>query len=135
MDAYRQVRAEQRRSAPQDDLLSRLVQAEHEGAHLTSEVLLGFFQLLLSAGHETTTHLINNVVLCLLEHPDALARLRADPALIASAVEEVLRYRSPVQFMFRVARHDVTMHGQVIPAGAMELPMMGAANYDGDHGC
>ncbi|WP_426752088.1 cytochrome P450 [Myxococcus sp. Y35] len=130
MNAYLQDLAEQRRSVPRDDLLTRLVEAEVDGERLSADALLGFFQLLLSAGHETTTNLINNAVLCLLEHPDALARLREAPALTASAIEEVLRYRAPVQFMFRVTRRDVTMHGQVIPAGSMVLPMMGAANRD-----
>lgn len=122
--------AEQRRAAPKDDLLTRLVEAEVEGERLTQDELLGFFQLLLSAGHETATNLINNAILCLLENPGQLARLRAEPRLLASALEEVLRYRSPVQAMFRMSRRDVSLHGQVIPAGKMVMAMIGSANRD-----
>jgi len=88
------------------------------------------FQLLLLAGSETTTNLINNAVLCLVENPDQLARLQAAPELLPSAIEEVLRYRSPLQWMYRLTRRDVAVHGQVIPAGKLVLPMLGAANRD-----
>lgn len=119
-----------RRAAPRDDLLTRLVAAEVAGERLTSSEILGFFQLLLSAGHETTTNLISNAALCFCEHPDQLARLRAAPALLPAAIEEVLRFRSPVQAMFRVTRRDVELHGRTIPAGKWVLPMIGAANRD-----
>ncbi|HEX6037738.1 cytochrome P450 [Longimicrobium sp.] len=141
--AYRAAHAEMRdyvarltddrRTVPADDLLTRLVQAEVEGQRLTDDEILGFVQLLLVAGNETTTNLINNAVLCLLDHPDQLARLRAGPELLPSAIEEVMRFRSPVQWMFRFARHDVEMHGQTIPAGRMVLPVIGAANRDPAH--
>ena len=108
-----------------------LVQAELEGEQLTHEEMLGFFQLLLLAGSETTTNLINIAILCFIEHPDQLARVRARPAeLLPSAIEEVLRYRSPLQWMYRLARRDVEMHGQVIPAGKLALAMIGSANRD-----
>ncbi|SEL73401.1 Cytochrome P450 [Stigmatella aurantiaca] len=130
MKAYLHALAGQRRAEPREDLLTRLVEAEVDGARLTEEELLGFFQLLLSAGHETTTNLLNNAVLCLLGHPDALAQLQASPALLPSVIEEVLRYRAPVQAMFRLTRREVSLHGQVIPAGKLVLPMIGAANRD-----
>ena len=130
MRAYLAGLVEQRRAVPRDDLLTRLVEAEVEGERLTDEELLGFFQLLLSAGHETTTNLINNAILCFLEHPEQLARLRQEPSLLPSAIEEVLRFRSPVQAMFRVPRRDVTLHGQVIPAGKLVMTMIGSANRD-----
>jgi cytochrome P450 len=130
MRVYLRGLAEQRRTAPEDDLLTRLVEAEVDGERLTEAELLGFFQLLLSAGHETTTNLLNNAILCLIEHPEQLARLRAEPGLLPSAIEEVLRYRSPVQAMFRVTRSAVSLHGQVIPAGKMVLAMIGSANRD-----
>ena len=120
----------QRRAAHQDDLLTRLVEAEVDGERLTPEEILGFVQLLLVGGQETTANLINNAVLCFLEHPDQLARLRAAPDLLPSAIEEVLRYRSPLQWMPRATRRDVEMHGQVIPAGKLVLPMIGSANRD-----
>jgi cytochrome P450 len=120
----------QRRAAPKDDLLTRLDQAEVDGERLTQEEILGFFQLLLLAGSETTTNLINNAMLCFMEHPDQLARLRAAPPLLPSAIEEVLRYRSPLQWMYRVPTRDVEIHGQVIPAGKLLLAMIGSANRD-----
>src|SRR5947207_3154026 len=79
---------------------------------------------------ETSANLINNAVLCLLEHPDQLARLRAAPELLPSAIEEVLRYRSPLQWMMRTPRRDVEVHGQAIPARSLVLPMIGSANRD-----
>ena len=118
------------RGAGQDDLLSRLIEAEVDGERLTEAEILGFFHLLLIAGTETTTNLIGNAVLCFLENPEALAALQAAPALLPAAIEEVLRYRSPVQWMFRFTRHDVELHGQTIPAGRMVLPMIGSANRD-----
>ncbi len=120
----------QRRASPKDDLMTRLVEAEVDGERLTPEEILGFFQLLVVGGQETTTNLINNAILCFLEHPDQLARLRAAPGLLPSAIEEVLRYRSPLQWLMRTPKRDVEVHGQVIPAGALVLPMIGSANRD-----
>jgi len=130
MSAYLGKLLEQRRTAPKDDLLTRLLEAEVDGDRLTQEQILGFFQLLLLAGIETTTNLINNAILCLVENPDQLALLMAAPDLLPSAIEEVLRYRSPLQWMYRITRRDVAMQGQVIPAGKMALAMIGAANHD-----
>jgi cytochrome P450 len=130
MGAYLTTLLGQRRSAPRDDLLARLAGAEVDGERLTPGDILGFFQLLLLAGSETTMNLIANAVLCLVEHPDQLARQRAAPELLPSAVEEVLRYRSPLQWMYRVARRDVELHGRVIPAGALVLAVIGSANRD-----
>jgi cytochrome P450 len=121
---------EERRREPQDDLLSTLMAAEIDGERLTREEMLGFFQLLLVAGNETTTNLINNAMLTFLEHPDQLARLRADRELLPSAIEEVLRYRSPLQAVFRTTKREVEVHGQTIPAGKLVLPMIGSANRD-----
>jgi cytochrome P450 len=120
----------QRRAAHQDDLLTRLVEAEMDGERLTQEKVLGFVQLLLVGGQETTANLINNAILCFLENPDQLARLRAAPDLLPLAIEEVLRYRSPVQWMPRATRCDVAVHGQMIPAGKLVLAMIGSANRD-----
>jgi cytochrome P450 len=130
MRAYFADLADQRRRAPKDDLLTRLVEAEVDGERLTPGEILGFFQLLLSAGTETTTNLINNALLCLLEHPDQFARLREESRLLPSALEEVLRYRTPVQMVFRATKGDVALHGQVIPTGKLVLAMIGSANRD-----
>lgn len=130
MRAYLAESLPVRRTANRDDLLSRLVRAEVDGQRLTDDDLLGFFQLLLAAGIETTTNAISNAVLCLLEHPEQLARLRGDRRLLSSALEEVLRYRSPGQIMFRTTRKDVQLHDINIPTGALVLAIIGSANRD-----
>ena len=130
MGAYIARLMEERRASPRDDLLTRLVHAEVDGERLTHEEILGFFQLLLLAGSETSTNLINNAILCFLENPGPLARLRAEPNLLPLAIEEVLRYRSPVQWMYRVARRDIQLHDQIIPAGKLILAWIGSANHD-----
>jgi cytochrome P450 len=119
-----------RRERPQDDLLTRLATAEVDGERLSPEDLLAFFQLLIVGGQETTTNLINNAVLCLLDNPEQLALLRRSPELLPSAIEETLRYRSPFQFLFRGTRREVEVHGQVIPAGKLVLLVLGSANRD-----
>jgi cytochrome P450 len=101
-----------------------------DGERLTQAEILAFFQLLLLAGQETTTNLINNAILCFVEHPDQLARLRAVPDLLPSAIEEVLRFRSPLQWIGRKTTCQVELHGQVIPAGRLVLAMIGSANRD-----
>jgi cytochrome P450 len=130
MAGYVQQLIEQRRAAPKDDLLTKLVEAEVDGERLTEKEILGFVQVLLVAGNETTTNLINNAVLCFIENRDQLTRLRAEPALLPPAIEEVLRYRSPVQWMFRATRREVHLDGQAIPAGQLVLPVIGSANRD-----
>jgi cytochrome P450 len=120
----------QRRTYPEDDLLTRLVEADFEGEGLTHDEIAAFFQLLLVGGNETTANLINNAILCLVESPDQLALLRAQPGLLPLAIEEVLRYRSPVQWVLRATRREVEIHGQVIPAGKLVLALLGSANRD-----
>ncbi len=115
---------------PQPDLLTRLVEAEVDGQRLSSNDILGFVQLLIAGGQETTANLINNMTLALMEHPDALAALRSDPALVPGAIEEALRFRSPLQWVMRVPRRDVELHGQTIPAGKLVLAVVGSANRD-----
>ena len=130
MNEYLTAQIPRRRADPEQDLLTGLVEAEVDGERLSQEEILGFFQLLVVAGQETTSALLKNAVLCLLEHPEQLARLRAAPGLLPQAIEEVLRYRSPLQWMMRTPRRDVELHGTVIPAGALVLPMIGSANRD-----
>lgn len=115
---------------PGEDLLSRLIQAERDGQLSHAELLAGVFQLLL-AGDETTVNLIGNAVVELLRHPGELARLRAQPGLIGSAVEEVIRFNGPVghsQFLYALA--DVEIGGAVIPRGDIVVPILLAANRD-----
>lgn len=130
MAAYVAALLDDRRRVPKEDLLTRLLQAEVDGERLTEAEILGFFELLLLAGHETTTNLIDNAVLAFVEHPAALASVRAEPALLPAAIEEVLRYRSPVQAVFRLTRKPVELAGKTIPPGALVLAMIGAANRD-----
>jgi cytochrome P450 len=86
--------------------------------------------LLLVAGNETTTNLIGNAVTALLDHPDALASVAADPALVSATIEETLRYDAPVQILFRTATQDVEIAGVRIPKGAYVAPLLGSANRD-----
>ncbi len=130
MSQYLGKMIEQRRAKPQDDLLTRLMEAEIDGEKLSHQDILGFFQLLLVAGQETTSALLNNAVLCFLENPDQFAMVRARPELIGSAIEEVLRHRSPFAWIMRTPRHDVELRGQTIPKGALVLAMLGSANRD-----
>jgi cytochrome P450 len=121
---------EQRRQAPTDDLVSALLTAYVDGEHLSKEDMLGTCTLLLLAGFETTVNLIGNAIVCLDEHPEALEQLIAEPDLLPSAIEEVLRYRAPVQMIGRVAMSDTVFGGQQMKAGDLVLPLFGAANFD-----
>jgi cytochrome P450 PksS len=120
-----------RRRDPQDDLATALITAEQAGDRLNKDELLAMVFLLLIAGHETTVNLIGNGVLALLERPEAMNQLRQNPGLMKTAVEELLRYTSPV-FMSseRYATGDVTIHGVTIPRGQMTLGVIGSANRD-----
>ncbi|HEX2922539.1 MAG TPA: cytochrome P450 [Chloroflexota bacterium] len=130
MDDYFRGVIEQRRMRPERDLISGLVQAEIEGQRLSDEEVLAFCTLLLVAGNITTINLIGNAVLCLLEHPDQMDRLRADLSLMPTAIEEVLRYEAPVQLTFRTTNREVEIRGQRIPAGELVLASIGSANRD-----
>lgn len=119
-----------RRQKPRDDLMSALVAAEIDGHNLSDDELLGFCLLLLIAGHETTTNLLGDAAVVLAEHPQSRHRLAADPALIGHAVEELLRYDSPVQGLSRVLTADVTLHGTTMSQGDSVLLLFGSANRD-----
>jgi cytochrome P450 len=116
----------------QDDLLSILAAAEVDGEQLTDADLLNFSFLLLVAGNETTRNLIALGTLALIDHPDQFALLRSNPALLPSAIEEMLRYTSPVTHMARHATEDVEIRGQRIKAGDTIVMLYGAANRDED---
>jgi len=120
----------QRRRDPGPDLLSRLIEAEDGAGHLSEAELISTVSLLFGAGHETTRNLIGNGMLALLRNPGELRRLREDPSLIRSAVEELLRYDSPVQLAGRGARADVVIGGERIAAGEPMMLLIGAANRD-----
>jgi cytochrome P450 len=122
--------AEERRREPREDLLSALLAAEQEGMKLSTEDVFATTELLLVAGNETTTNLIGNGLLALLQRPDQLQKLRHDPGLMQDAVEELLRYDSPVQATSRIVLEDMDFHETPLKKGQEMLLMIGAANRD-----
>lgn len=124
--------AERRRDL-REDILSDLIRAEEAGDRLSSDELLSQCIGLLIAGFETTIGLIGNGVQALLEHPDQLAALQADPTLIGGAVEECLRYDGPILLTIRITREDAAFGDKVIPANKPVMCMLGAANHDPSH--
>jgi cytochrome P450 len=130
MSAYFLARLAERRAAPGEDLISGLLAAQDETGRLNDLDVLAFCILLLVAGNETTTNLIANAVLCFEEFPEVVAQLRADPELLPSAIEEVLRYRSPVQMMFRTVARDTLVGDQTMRVGQRVIAWIGSANRD-----
>jgi cytochrome P450 len=126
---FRGLLAERRR-VPQDDLLSAMLAAEEDGASLAEADLLALAALLLAAGHETTTNLIGNAVLALLRHPGERKRLQDDLSLMPGAVEEFLRFDSPVQVTDRVVTEDLEFRGHHFRRGQLAVCLIGAANHD-----
>jgi len=120
----------ERRAHKVDDLVSLLLRVEEEGEMLTGEELLAQCTLLLVAGHETTRNLLGNGLLALLQHPDQFAKLKENPALMNSAVRELARFDSPVQFSGRAATEDFTWHEQEIKKGQTVILLLGSANHD-----
>jgi len=129
-DAFFRGVIEERRAAPEDDILSALVQAEDEGERLSERETLNMLRLLLIAGNETTTNLIGNGVLALLRNPDQLQRLRENPDLIPAAVEELLRFDSPVQATFRRVLADCEVNGFALRKRDNLVILVGSANRD-----
>ena len=127
---HREVVADRRAKPPQDDLLSALVHAEIDGERLDDEALLQESLLILVGGDETTRHVVSGGMHALLRNPDQYRRLRAAPRLVASAIEEMLRWVTPIQNMNRTATHDLELHGQSIRAGDKVLLLYPAANRD-----
>jgi cytochrome P450 len=159
MTEYITALSHERRQQPRDDLLSALVSvvdneealacphhdsgagvSPHSGgrraheksasAHLTQEELVANINILLSTGHETTTHLIGNGVLALLQNPDQLQKLQQQPRLVSSAMDEMMRYENPVQITYRSAIEDVEMGGRQIRKGELVNSILGSANRD-----
>jgi cytochrome P450 len=124
--------ARKRRAEPADDLMSALVAVQDCGDRFTDDELISTCFLLLVAGHETTINLVGNSMLALLRHPGQLRRLRQDPALIRSAIEELLRYDGTVQITTRIVKGEVEIDGQTLSDGEAVFPVLGAANRDPD---
>jgi cytochrome P450 len=132
LDYLRALVAERRRRPgdPEADVLTRLIQGEHDGERLTEPELLHNCIFLLNAGHETTTNLIGNGMHALLTHRDQLERLQAEPALLTPAIEELLRFESPLQLNNRLLTAPVAFSARELPAGAFVTLGVGAANRD-----
>jgi cytochrome P450 len=146
MTEYVKDLSHKRRETPEDDLLTALlsVTAEedldcphphssaspHASSILTEEELVSNINILLSTGHETTTHLIGNGLLALLQHRDQMERLQSQPSLLELAIEEMLRYDNPVQITYRSALEDANIHGKLIRKGDLVNSIIGSANRD-----
>jgi cytochrome P450 len=128
--AYFEGLVARHRAEPGDDLICTLIAIEELGERLTEEELLSTCALLFAAGHETTTNLIGNGLLALLRHGEQLSAWRDDPAVAPIAVEELLRFDSPIQFLYRVALDDVEVGGETIAPGDVVTLLLGSANRD-----
>ena len=124
---------EWKRAHPADDLLTALIDAEHEGERLTADELVDQVVLLFIAGHETTVNLIGNGTLALLRNRAQLERWQRDPSIATTAIDELLRYDAPVQFSRRVTTVDVDVDGRTIAAGTFVFVVLGSANRDPAH--
>jgi cytochrome P450 len=132
MEDYLLATAEAKRAQPADDFLTQLVQAEVDGERLTDDELVAQLVTLYVAGHEPTSALVGNGMAALLRYPDQLARLQADPSLVAAAVPELLRYDGPNQFVRRIATQPMVVGGRAIATGDVLYLGVGAANHDPD---
>ncbi|GAA0434490.1 cytochrome P450 [Actinoplanes capillaceus] len=130
MNTYLLQRIRARRADLADDLMSKLILAEVDGEHLADEEIIGFVGLLLLAGHITTTATLGNAILCFEENPEAAAAVRDDPGLLPDTIEEVLRYRTPFSRLARLTTRGVRTGEVDIPAGAVVMPWLAAANRD-----
>src|SRR5262249_9316509 len=129
-DGYMSRLAEERRREPAEDLLTALVPADEQGQRPSAQELQGTLALLLAAGNETTTNLIGNGLIVLLRHPDQLAWLRDDPGIAESAIEELLRWDSPVQLTMRIPTEAVDFDGVHFEKHQAVVTVLGAANHD-----
>lgn len=130
LEVYFERQVAEKRRHPGDDLLSELIAVRDQGDRLTDDELIATARLLFVGGHETTVALIANGVLWLLRNPDQLATLRSDPSLVASAVEETVRYDPPFQLVGRTPLQDIDVNGAVIPRDTSMVLLLAAANRD-----
>ncbi len=130
MSDYFKHMLEERKRAPREDMMSELLAAEVDGEHLSMGDTIGFCIVLLLAGHITTTNLLSQAIRCLDEHPAALEQLRKQPELMPGAIEEVLRYASPVWRLVRTTREEVRIAGVRIPKDELIFTWLASANRD-----
>jgi cytochrome P450 len=133
MRSYLTDLVNEKRRRPGDDLISRLVAVEAEGTRLTEQELVSTCVQMLGAGHETTTSLIGNGLYLILSHPLEWQKLRQDPSLLNSAIEEMLRYESPVARQPRLIKGDIELGGKKLLDGQVAFQMLNAANRDPEH--
>lgn len=131
MSDYFRNLLEQRRREPRDDMMSELLAAEVDGEHLSMEDTISFCILLLLAGHVTTTNLLSQAIRCFDEHPETMQQLREHPELMPEAIEEILRYASPVWRLIRTNKTETTLSGVTIPAESLIFAWLSSANRDG----
>jgi cytochrome P450 len=132
MSRYFQQMLHERQQKPREDMMTELQQAEIDGSRLEGKDVVSFCILLLLAGHVTTTNLLQQAVLNFDRHPEATARLQKEPDLMPKAIEEVLRYASPVWRLTRITKTDVEIAGTTIPADSFVFPWLASANRDSD---
>jgi cytochrome P450 len=132
MSDYFKRMLEERKRAPREDMMSELLAAEVDGEHLSMGDTIGFCIVLLLAGHITTTNLLSQAIRCFDEHPDALEQVRKQPELMPGAIEEVLRYASPVWRLARTTKEAVSIGGITIPKDELVFPWLASANRDPD---
>lgn len=130
MSDYFEQMLEERKQAPRDDMMSDLLRASIDGEHLSMEDTISFCTILLLAGHVTTTNLLSQAIRCFDEHPDALELVRKQPELMPEAIEEVLRYASPVWRLVRTTRETVEIAGVTIPENQLVFAWLASANRD-----
>lgn len=130
MTEYFRAAIREHQEHPRDDLISAFLAAEQQGDRLTEEEVVANSIMVMTGGQETTTNLIGNGILTLLRHPDQLEKLRADASLIPTAIEELLRYESPIQYTSRLAPGDIVLGGKTIRERQAVIAVMGAANRD-----
>ncbi len=133
MTAYFRARLREQERQPREGVMHALMTAEIDGDRLSEEEVIANSIITMTGGQDTTTNLIGNGLLSLLRHPGELARLRADPSLLPSAIEELLRYESPIQYTTRLAPADVELGGTLIRKRQAVIALMGAANRDPEH--
>ena len=130
MTEYFRASIREHQEHPRDDLISAFLAAEQQGDRLTEEEVVANSIMVMTGGQETTTNLIGNGILTLMHHPDQLDKLRSDTSLIPTAIEELLRYESPIQYTSRLAPGDVVLGGKTIRERQAVIAVMGAANRD-----
>lgn len=130
MSDYFEQMLETRKREPREDMMSDLLAAEIDGEHLSMQDTINFCNILLLAGHVTTTNLLGQAIRCFDEYPEALEQVRRQPELMPSAIEEILRFASPVWRLIRTTREEVTLSGVTIPKGATVFAWLASANRD-----